>query len=73
MEWAPAAVALSQITVADIYHAIDATKPAGTTVWVRILVETPAPITEQPVPEPEPLLLDGTWSLNGAYTLKGLR
>jgi hypothetical protein len=73
MEWAPAAVALSQITDADIYHAIDATKPAGTTVWVRILVETPAPITEQPVPEPEPLLLDGTWSLNGAYTLKGLR
>lgn len=74
IEWAPAAVALSQITDADIYHAIDATKAAGTTVWVRILVEVPKVIpADAPPPVDMPLVLDGTWALNGYYTLKGVR
>lgn len=73
-EWAPAAVALSQITDADIYHAIDATKAAGTVVWVRILTEIPPDIPPAELPQgPSPLVLDGTWTLNGAYTLKGVR
>jgi len=73
LEYAPAATALSQITDADIFRAIDVSKPAGTIVWVQFAGQVMPPSDEPPPAAPEPLLLDGTWRLDGNYTLKGVR
>ncbi len=67
-QYAPAAVALSQITDDDIYRAIDSAKAAGTLMWVRITSEEGPKVEEN-----GPLILDGSWQLTGSYTLKGVR
>lgn len=69
IEYAPSAVVLSSIVDADILRAIDTTKAAGTVVWVRIgdSVET------FQLQATRPLLLDGTWQLDGTYRLNGVK
>jgi hypothetical protein len=69
-EYAAAASVLSQITDSDIYHAIDVTKPAGTIIWTRI---TSLPTADVKAPVAIPLILDGSWQLDGTFTLNGVK